>query len=175
VGVGRIFYRGGGAMVDFFRWWSKAFFPGGPTKIKFHFANLEVREKHFLVGKDQISKSSGQAPGFCGPFACASFKRCAWWKSKHFCDKAVSFLTLEFLLGSHSVFTGGTWGSRENHWVTWRRVRMNKRQACTLCGDCWHKRVPKACGHCETWAKVEVKLCVWNKLNLPPSQLQAFW
>jgi len=57
MGVGRILFQWG-PIVDFSRWWPKAFFPGVATVVKFHFTNSKLIEKYFsteqLVGKFQL-------------------------------------------------------------------------------------------------------------------------
>ena len=42
-----------GANVDFFRSWLKAFFQGGPTMMKFHFANSKPTEKYLSTKNDE--------------------------------------------------------------------------------------------------------------------------
>ena len=37
-----------GKIVDFSRWWPKAFFQGKPTMMKFHFTNSETKRKTYL-------------------------------------------------------------------------------------------------------------------------------
>jgi len=39
--VGRVFFPGG-AIVDFSRWWPKAFVQEGPTVVKFHFTSSKL-------------------------------------------------------------------------------------------------------------------------------------
>jgi len=48
-----------------------------------------------------------------GTFICATYKERAWWKRKHYCDKADKLFTLAFLLGAPRFFTGE---HVKNHW-----------------------------------------------------------